>query len=91
MRDFAEAKNIRSELLQRRIDATDRKIDELVYELYGLTDKEIHIERLRASKCQERLRASKCRALREITAACGARGYSGGSDRGVIALRDLVR
>ena len=31
------------ELLQRQIDATDRKIDELVYELYGLTDKEIRI------------------------------------------------
>jgi len=28
---------------QRQIDATDRKIDELVYELYGLTDKEIRI------------------------------------------------
>jgi type I restriction-modification system DNA methylase subunit len=30
-------------LLQRQIDATDRKIDELVYELYGLTDEEIKI------------------------------------------------
>ncbi|MFQ5550028.1 MAG: TaqI-like C-terminal specificity domain-containing protein, partial [Gemmatimonadales bacterium] len=29
--------------LQRQIDATDCKIDELVYELYGLTDKEIRI------------------------------------------------
>jgi hypothetical protein len=27
--------------LQRQIDATDRQIDQLVYELYGLTDKEI--------------------------------------------------
>jgi len=31
------------ELLQRQIDATDKKIDQLVYELYGLTDKEIRI------------------------------------------------
>jgi len=31
------------ETLQRQIDATDRKIDELVYELYGLTDEEIRI------------------------------------------------
>jgi len=31
------------ELLQRQIDATDRQIDQLVYELYGLTDKEIRI------------------------------------------------
>ena len=30
-------------VLQRQIDATDRKIDQLVYELYGLTDKEIQI------------------------------------------------
>ncbi|MFA5028747.1 MAG: TaqI-like C-terminal specificity domain-containing protein, partial [Candidatus Methylomirabilota bacterium] len=30
-------------LLQRQIDATDRQIDALVYELYGLTDKEIAI------------------------------------------------
>jgi hypothetical protein len=28
---------------QRQIDATDREIDMLVYELYGLTDKEIRI------------------------------------------------
>jgi hypothetical protein len=27
--------------LQRQIDATDRQIDQLVYELYGLTDEEI--------------------------------------------------
>jgi len=31
------------ELLQRRIDATDRQIDRLVYELYGLTEEEIAI------------------------------------------------
>ena len=30
-------------LLQRQIEATDRQIDELVYELYGLTDEEIEI------------------------------------------------
>ena len=29
--------------LQRAIAATDRKIDALVYELYGLTDEEIRI------------------------------------------------
>ena len=29
--------------LQRQIDATDQKIDELVYELYGLTEEEIKI------------------------------------------------
>jgi hypothetical protein len=30
-------------VLQRQIDATDREIDELVFELYGLTDKEIKL------------------------------------------------
>lgn len=30
-------------LTQRQIDATDKQIDQLVYELYGLTDKEIKI------------------------------------------------
>ncbi|MFZ1553704.1 MAG: hypothetical protein WAV53_20095 [Anaerolineae bacterium] len=29
--------------LQRRIEATDRQIDALVYELYGLTDAEIAV------------------------------------------------
>jgi hypothetical protein len=29
--------------LQRQIDATDHQIDHLVYELYGLTEKEIQI------------------------------------------------
>ena len=29
--------------LQRQIDATDYQIDHLVYELYGLTEKEIQI------------------------------------------------
>ncbi len=29
--------------IQRQIDATDQQIDHLVYELYGLTEKEIQI------------------------------------------------
>ena len=31
------------ELYQRQLDATDREIDKLVYELYGLTEEEIKI------------------------------------------------
>ena len=31
------------EALQRQIDATDRQIDRLVYELYGLTEEEVRI------------------------------------------------
>jgi len=31
------------EVVERDIGATDRRIDELVYELYGLTEKEIGI------------------------------------------------
>jgi hypothetical protein len=31
------------ELLQRQIDVTDRQIDQLVYQLYGLTEEEIRI------------------------------------------------
>jgi hypothetical protein len=31
------------ELYQRQIDATDREIDKLVYELYGLTEAELKI------------------------------------------------
>ena len=30
-------------VLKRQVDATDRQIDRLVYELYGLTDEEINI------------------------------------------------
>jgi hypothetical protein len=30
-------------LIQRQIDATERQIDKLVYELYGLTEEEIRI------------------------------------------------
>ena len=33
----------RREQIEREIDATDRQIDSLVYELYGLTDEEIAI------------------------------------------------
>jgi type II restriction/modification system DNA methylase subunit YeeA len=33
----------RREHIQREIDATDRQIDQLVYQLYGLTDDEIAI------------------------------------------------
>ena len=29
--------------IQRQIDATDKQIDQLVYELYGLTEEEIKI------------------------------------------------
>jgi hypothetical protein len=29
--------------LQRQIDATDREIDRLVYELYGLTEEEVRV------------------------------------------------
>jgi len=37
-------------VLQRQIDATDRQIDQLVYELYGLTDDEIRIVEEATSK-----------------------------------------
>jgi len=30
-------------MIQRQIDATDKQIDKLVYELYGLTNEEIQI------------------------------------------------
>jgi hypothetical protein len=30
-------------VVQRQIDVTDKQIDQLVYELYGLTDEEIRI------------------------------------------------
>ena len=32
-----------SEVIQRQIDATDRQIDNLVYDLYELTEEEIRI------------------------------------------------
>jgi hypothetical protein len=34
---------VEKELIQRRIDTVDRQIDNLVYQLYGITDKEIEI------------------------------------------------
>jgi type I restriction-modification system DNA methylase subunit/predicted type IV restriction endonuclease len=41
---YNEAKDPRTcELMQRQIDATDRQIDQLVYQLYGLTEEEIRI------------------------------------------------
>ena len=41
---FVEAKKPSDQTaIQRHIDATDRQIDQLVYELYGLTDDEIRI------------------------------------------------
>ncbi len=33
----------RREQIQREIEATDRQIDQLVYQLYGLSDEEIRI------------------------------------------------
>jgi hypothetical protein len=43
-KQLAEAKEPQTKtVLQRQIEATDRQIDQLVYELYGLTDEEIKI------------------------------------------------
>jgi hypothetical protein len=43
-KSFAAARTAHEKTaLQRQIDATDRQIDQLVYELYGLTDDEIRI------------------------------------------------
>ena len=36
--EFGEATPHEQTVLQRQIDATDKQIDGLVYELYGLTD-----------------------------------------------------
>ena len=36
-------KNVGKESLQREIENTDKSIDRLVYELYGLTEEEIRI------------------------------------------------
>jgi len=33
--------NQEKSLIQRQIESTDKQIDQLVYELYGLTDEEI--------------------------------------------------
>ncbi len=35
--------NEKRKIIQRQIEATDREIDQLVYELYGLTKEEIRI------------------------------------------------
>jgi hypothetical protein len=35
--------NQEKSLIQRQIESTDKQIDQLVYELYGLTDEEIKI------------------------------------------------
>jgi hypothetical protein len=42
-RHAAEQVPQRREQIQREIEATDRQIDQLVYQLYGLTDEEIRI------------------------------------------------
>ncbi|MCK4600241.1 hypothetical protein KAU37_10565 [Candidatus Bipolaricaulota bacterium] len=42
-REFIDPSVHAKSLIQRQIDATDRQIDQLVYELYGLTDGEIRI------------------------------------------------
>jgi len=42
-REFIDPLAHKKSLIQRQIDATDKQIDQLVYELYGLTDKEIRI------------------------------------------------
>jgi len=39
----ATTTNHKRTMFQRQIETTDRQIDHLVYELYGLTDKEIQI------------------------------------------------
>lgn len=36
--------------VQREIEATDRQIDQLVYELYGLTEEEIKIVEERSAR-----------------------------------------
>ncbi len=38
----AQTPHVRT-VLQRQIEATDRQIDALVYELYGLTEEEINV------------------------------------------------
>jgi hypothetical protein len=39
----AETDESKKKTLQNAVDATDRQIDRLVYELYGLTEEEIGI------------------------------------------------
>jgi hypothetical protein len=40
---FARNLDVYKQLYQRQIEATDRQIDALVYELYGLTEEEIAV------------------------------------------------
>ena len=43
-RQLAEARTPTAKtMLQRQIEATDQQIDQLVYELYGLTEEEIKV------------------------------------------------
>jgi len=42
-REFIDPLGHNKSLTQRQIDATDEQIDQLVYEFYGLTEKEIKI------------------------------------------------
>ncbi len=43
-KQFSNAKTGHDQtLIQRQIDATDRQIDKLAYELYGLTEEEIAV------------------------------------------------
>ena len=47
-KQLAEAKTSHDTTsIQRQIDATDRQIDRLVYELYGLTEEEIAVVEVR--------------------------------------------
>jgi predicted nucleic acid-binding Zn-ribbon protein len=47
---LSEAKTSHEQtLLQRQIEATDKQIDRLVYELYGLTEEEIGIVKGKAA------------------------------------------
>ncbi|MCP4155155.1 MAG: hypothetical protein GY757_45945, partial [bacterium] len=41
--DIFETKNSEAQNLKTEIDKTDRKIDQMVYRLYDLTDEEIKI------------------------------------------------
>jgi len=41
--EFIDRLVYKKPLIQRQIKETDKQIDQLVYELYGLTDKEIRI------------------------------------------------
>jgi hypothetical protein len=50
-KQLAAATTGHEKTLQRQIEATDRQIDRLVYELYGLTEEEVGgVEGLRSGK-----------------------------------------